>query len=142
MLKERIFHEIYKPAVKQYFTILEEFASKTTRNGFLLSSGISYADFGIANLYEIVNALNPELVLEFPSVKELAQRVFALPQLQYYLKNRPPLAHLKPSPVIFKIPPRIFLKPPMKKLCVGNYNKIDDQDNNVEKGILVCRKRK
>uniref|UniRef100_A0AC34G9M4 Glutathione S-transferase n=1 Tax=Panagrolaimus sp. ES5 TaxID=591445 RepID=A0AC34G9M4_9BILA len=136
--KERIFYEIYRPAVKQYFTILEEFASKSTRDGFLLSSGISYADFGVANVFEIVNALNPELVIEFTNVKELSQRVFALPQLQYYLNNRPALAHLKPSPVIFRMSPTIYLKPsPMKKFCIENNNR----ENN-EKAIVACRKRK
>uniref|UniRef100_A0AC35EZU6 Glutathione S-transferase n=1 Tax=Panagrolaimus sp. PS1159 TaxID=55785 RepID=A0AC35EZU6_9BILA len=142
--KERIFHEIYKPAVKQYFTILDEFATKSTRDGFLLPSGIRYADFGVANAFELVNALNPELVIEFTNVKELTQRVFALPQLQYYLNNRPALAHLKPSPPVLKLSTNIYLKPPMKKYCINlkKNNSDNDNENDEGKGIVACRKRK
>lgn len=68
--------------------MLEKYASQGSRDGFFFSSGVTYADFSVANIVEVIQSLHPELLLPYKNVNGITQRVFALPQLQKYLASR------------------------------------------------------
>uniref|UniRef100_A0AC34F7W3 GST C-terminal domain-containing protein n=1 Tax=Panagrolaimus sp. ES5 TaxID=591445 RepID=A0AC34F7W3_9BILA len=87
--KEKVFNENFKPAVLKYCTILEKHASKSTINGFLFDSGITYADIYVSHMIQALNSVHPELMSLFQNLLFLSQRVFALPQLQNYILTRP-----------------------------------------------------
>uniref|UniRef100_A0AC35FCL8 Glutathione S-transferase n=1 Tax=Panagrolaimus sp. PS1159 TaxID=55785 RepID=A0AC35FCL8_9BILA len=86
---EKLFKEIFKPAVSQHCKKLEKYALKLSNSGFLFDSGITYADFSVSYMIQAINSIHPELMSKFPNILLLSQRVFALPQLQFYLSTRP-----------------------------------------------------
>jgi glutathione S-transferase len=91
MNKEAIYKEVFVPAIKKYFYMLEKYASQGPRDGFFFSSGVTYADFSVSNMVELINSIHPETLLEYRNVNAITQRVLSIPQLQPYLKSRPAL---------------------------------------------------
>ena len=79
--------------------MLEEYASVPTRDGFVLASGVSYADFAIANAVELVTFLHPELLTQFRNLTMITQKVRALPKLKTYLENRPTVGEVMTAAV-------------------------------------------
>jgi len=77
------------PMIHLYLPILENAASKKTDHGFLLPSGLTYADFTVAICYEVIEGLLPQVAAPYTNLKALKEKVNGLPQLQQYLKNRP-----------------------------------------------------
>ena len=77
------------PAIDHYMPLLETAASKRTKSGFLFDGGVTFADFGLASIYEFLESILPDKVAKYENVKALKERVFALPQLQKYLSERP-----------------------------------------------------
>ncbi|KAE9548931.1 hypothetical protein FO519_007858 [Halicephalobus sp. NKZ332] len=77
------------PAIERYMPIFENLASKKTKSGFLFDGGITFADFGLVNVFEVMEAILPEKMSKFENIKALKERIFALPRLQKYLNERP-----------------------------------------------------
>uniref|UniRef100_A0A914QHB0 glutathione transferase n=1 Tax=Panagrolaimus davidi TaxID=227884 RepID=A0A914QHB0_9BILA len=100
--KEKVYTETFEPGVKKYFAMLEKFASQGPQDGFFFSSGVTYADFAAANMFQLVAILHPELLTEYKNVKSISQRVFALPQLQKYLNSRPSLQEIMEKTRVLK----------------------------------------
>jgi glutathione S-transferase len=95
--KETMFREVFQPSVNKHFATLEKYASQPSTSGFFFDSGVTYADFSVANMVELLNVMHPELMVQFPSILLLTQRVFALPNLQYYLSKRPVMTEITPA---------------------------------------------
>uniref|UniRef100_A0A914QC50 GST C-terminal domain-containing protein n=1 Tax=Panagrolaimus davidi TaxID=227884 RepID=A0A914QC50_9BILA len=81
-----MYFTIFEPAIRKYFGILEEYASKQTSNGFFLSSGISFVDFAMFHLFDFLQKLHPNLFKQFPKCQAIVYRVSNLPKFQKYLK--------------------------------------------------------
>jgi glutathione S-transferase len=92
--REKEYTEAFEPNVKKYFQMLEKYACNGPEDGFFFSSGVTYADFSVANIVEVIEYLHPELLIEYKNVKSITQRVFALPQLQRYLASRLPMIEI------------------------------------------------
>uniref|UniRef100_A0AC34G332 Glutathione S-transferase n=1 Tax=Panagrolaimus sp. ES5 TaxID=591445 RepID=A0AC34G332_9BILA len=92
--KEKVYKETFEPGVKKYFEMLEKYASQGPEDGLFFSSGVTYADFAVANIFQLVAVLHPELLIQYKNVKAIAQRVFSLPQLKTYLASRPSIKDL------------------------------------------------
>jgi glutathione S-transferase len=89
---EVAYNETFLPAIKKYFYYLEKYASQgRPRDGFFFSSGVTYADFSVANIVELIKSLHPDILSEYRNVNAIIQRVFSIPQLQPYLSSRPAL---------------------------------------------------
>uniref|UniRef100_A0A914QWV2 glutathione transferase n=1 Tax=Panagrolaimus davidi TaxID=227884 RepID=A0A914QWV2_9BILA len=86
--REKTYKETFEPGVKKYFGMLEKYASQGPQDGFFFSSGVTYADFAVANMIEVIDNLHPEILFKYKNVKAITQRVFAIPQLQKYLRSR------------------------------------------------------
>lgn len=84
-----MYAELFEPAVKKSFAIIEKYASDVGPNGFFFSSGVTFADFAVANMFELLSFIHPKLMSQFVFSKAIMQRVFLLPQLQQYLAGRP-----------------------------------------------------
>uniref|UniRef100_A0AC34FS56 Glutathione S-transferase n=1 Tax=Panagrolaimus sp. ES5 TaxID=591445 RepID=A0AC34FS56_9BILA len=92
--REKMYKETFEPGVKKYFHMLEKYASQGPRDGFFFSSGVTYADFSVANIVEVIESLHPELLIQYRNIKAITQRVFALPQLQRYLASRSSMSEI------------------------------------------------
>ncbi|KAE9548933.1 hypothetical protein FO519_007860 [Halicephalobus sp. NKZ332] len=75
--------------INKYLPILEHYASKKTLHGFLSPGGLTFADFGVAVCFEILENLHPDGLEPYSSLRTLKNKVHGLPQLQQYLKTRP-----------------------------------------------------
>ncbi|KAE9550311.1 hypothetical protein FO519_006471 [Halicephalobus sp. NKZ332] len=89
--EEIFYNEILVPAVLKYFPSLEKTASESF-SGFLLNSGVTYADFELTNTIETICNFHPSLMSNYPNLLNIANHVHNLPQLQSYFKNRPKTA--------------------------------------------------
>lgn len=74
------------PCRKQNFPIIEQ-TLKESGSGFLFSSGITFADFSLAELLKQWEKIEPTIFDGFSLIKEFKNRVFALPQLKEYLSK-------------------------------------------------------
>ena len=77
------------PMIERYLPFLDNIASRKTNHGFLIPSGLTYADFAVTICYEFIEYLIPQTAASYTNLKALKNKVNSLPQLQEYLKNRP-----------------------------------------------------
>ena len=87
--QNKTFTDIFVPVTKKYMTLLEKYASKASASGFLLDSGVTYADFALANTFDYMKSMHPELFTQYYHIEMITQRVFKLPKLQWHLNHRP-----------------------------------------------------
>ena len=55
----------------------------------MLASGVSYADFVVAEFSLTSFSLAPELKATYPKSATFMEKIFALPQIAAYVKQRP-----------------------------------------------------
>lgn len=86
--KVKLHDEVFKPAMEKYCPILEKLIEESG-SGFFAKSGVSWADFFMANIYETNMEMSPDVMGKFTELKKHMERVYALPQLKEYLDKRP-----------------------------------------------------
>ena len=87
-IRNSIQERAIKP-IARYMPFLESACANNYPHGFIFTSGLTFADFAVANIFEIIENFYPESVASYTNAKKLKEKVFALPQLQEYLKRRP-----------------------------------------------------
>uniref|UniRef100_A0A915CVE0 glutathione transferase n=1 Tax=Ditylenchus dipsaci TaxID=166011 RepID=A0A915CVE0_9BILA len=87
--KEKLYNETFVPAMKQYLPVYVK-TLKESGSGYLMNCGLTWVDFTVANFLTTVKNLHPEELEKFPDLEEYRQRIYSLPSLQNYLKNRKP----------------------------------------------------
>ena len=75
--------------IQKYMPLLESACSNKYSHGFIFTSGLTFADFAVASIFETLEDFYPESVESYENTKNLKEKVFALPQLQQYLSQRP-----------------------------------------------------
>lgn len=87
-LLQKAFHDEFvqhaTKALKAYDSFL-----KAAGNGFAQPSGLTLADFVIANHVLTIKKCDPQLAGQFPDLVAHSDRIHALPQLKAYLAQRP-----------------------------------------------------
>ena len=76
------------PVVEKYLPILEDKATNGNLHGFLLQSGLSFADFAVASFFETLQLILPRSTLHYNNLEVIKEQVFCHPKLQQYLKIR------------------------------------------------------
>jgi glutathione S-transferase len=76
------------PGIQQFLPFFEK-ALAQSNSGYLVSGGLSWIDFCICEQVRWMNDSLPDLMKQFPLLLAHANRIYALPTLQDYLKNRP-----------------------------------------------------
>ncbi|KAI1708448.1 putative glutathione S-transferase 5 [Ditylenchus destructor] len=63
---------------------------KESKSGFLVPSGLTYVDFMVADYLEYwISKLEPQFMKEnYPEIGEYVNKVYSLPQIKEYVKNR------------------------------------------------------
>ncbi|CAD5219801.1 unnamed protein product [Bursaphelenchus xylophilus] len=89
LLEERI-ESVYKAAVLEDFAVMLQRQLETTKSGFLVGNELSYIDFYAAHLTDLCLTYGPkESLKDFPVLLQHHKKIYSLPELQEYLKNRP-----------------------------------------------------
>uniref|UniRef100_A0A914DFH0 glutathione transferase n=1 Tax=Acrobeloides nanus TaxID=290746 RepID=A0A914DFH0_9BILA len=84
---DKLYKEEFEPAAAKGLPIFEKYL-KESGNGFYFKSGLTWADFFLSSFWEVLNHLIPDFFEKHPLLKENADKVNALPQIQKYLKER------------------------------------------------------
>jgi glutathione S-transferase len=76
------------PGAEKHFPMLEKLVTQSG-SGFILQSGISYADFLIASyLAEMVKRVEGEYLAKYSKLMDYMDRVHGVPQLRQYMMSR------------------------------------------------------
>uniref|UniRef100_A0A914CA56 glutathione transferase n=1 Tax=Acrobeloides nanus TaxID=290746 RepID=A0A914CA56_9BILA len=85
--KDQLYKDVFEPAAIKAVPIFEKYL-KEAGNGFYFKSGLTLADFFYSGFWHRLDQLIPGFFEKHPLLKENADKVFALPQIQKYLKER------------------------------------------------------
>uniref|UniRef100_A0A914CFM7 glutathione transferase n=1 Tax=Acrobeloides nanus TaxID=290746 RepID=A0A914CFM7_9BILA len=85
--KDALYKEKFVPAVEKYFPLYKKYL-KESGNGFLFKSGTTWVDFHLAESNFTWNNYIPDFFASHPEFKQHVGKIYALPQLQNYLKSR------------------------------------------------------
>jgi len=66
-LQEKLNKEVFLPAVEKYFYIYEK---KFQDSSFIVPSGLTWADFIVAEYFTTIHNIHPEVMAKFPSVEK------------------------------------------------------------------------
>ncbi|KAI6216975.1 GST protein [Aphelenchoides fujianensis] len=76
------------PTIAFFMPLFNRIVERST-SGFIANSGITYVDFFVVEMVQSLFVLAPEAVSSFAALRKYADRIYALPQLAKYLKERP-----------------------------------------------------
>uniref|UniRef100_A0A914DSG4 glutathione transferase n=1 Tax=Acrobeloides nanus TaxID=290746 RepID=A0A914DSG4_9BILA len=85
--KEAAYKEHYLPVAERAFPILKKYL-RDAGNGYLFKGGLTYADFILAEAFDLLAKGVPNFYEDHPEFKNHNQKVYSLPQLQKYLSAR------------------------------------------------------
>lgn len=52
-----------------------------------IAGGLTWLDFVLADIIQLLNQLNPKILADFPLLSDYQKRVWNLPELQQYFKS-------------------------------------------------------
>lgn len=81
-----MYKSVFLPAVQKFLPQLEALLSSS---GFFSKHGPCWVDFVVAEVVDTHHNVHADLIETNSKLWEHSQRVYALPQLQEYVKNRP-----------------------------------------------------
>uniref|UniRef100_A0A915CWW0 glutathione transferase n=1 Tax=Ditylenchus dipsaci TaxID=166011 RepID=A0A915CWW0_9BILA len=82
--KEKLFDEIFLPAIKKYLPIYVK-TLKKSGSGYIINCGLTWVDFLIAGFITTLRNLHPEQLESFPELENYRQRVYSLPSIENYI---------------------------------------------------------
>ncbi|KAH7717128.1 Nagst-1 protein [Aphelenchoides avenae] len=86
--KDKLKKEVFQPAADKYFPLLEKHLSKS-KSGFIVPSGVTWADFLIAERLVNTDVAAPGCLKAYPALQKYIEKVHAVPQIKEYVKSRP-----------------------------------------------------
>jgi glutathione S-transferase len=89
--KDDLYKNSYLPAAEKVYGRIGEHLSKST-SGFLANSGLTWGDFLLSESTLTLQGMDTEFASRYPYMVEHQKKVYAVPELQEYLKNRRPSA--------------------------------------------------
>ncbi|CAD5209092.1 unnamed protein product [Bursaphelenchus okinawaensis] len=81
-------YEIFVPVATKALDYYQNMLNKAN-NGYILASGLTYADLVVYSHLLTLRNCDAELVDKYPKLLEFIERIEGLPQLQKYFKSRP-----------------------------------------------------
>lgn len=85
---EKLKKEHLLPAVESKFPIFQKYL-REAHSGFYAKSGLTYVDFIVAEFFDIINSMNPEVFEAYPDLIKHVERIHDLPNLKPYIESRP-----------------------------------------------------
>ncbi|KAE9551994.1 hypothetical protein FO519_004792 [Halicephalobus sp. NKZ332] len=85
---QKNFQESFMPGIEKYGPQFEELLQQS-KNGWFISSGITFVDFSIAELTDTIDNFYNLYKQRFPLLAEHSRKVHQLPEIQEYLRSRP-----------------------------------------------------
>uniref|UniRef100_A0AC34FV88 Glutathione S-transferase n=1 Tax=Panagrolaimus sp. ES5 TaxID=591445 RepID=A0AC34FV88_9BILA len=87
-IREKTFNESFLPAINKFSPMLIELLAKTKTSKFFMESGVTVADFYVAELSDTLGNFYSDFEKKFPQLVQHSKDVHSLPQLEKYLKER------------------------------------------------------
>ncbi|CAD5222120.1 unnamed protein product [Bursaphelenchus xylophilus] len=85
--KYQIYDEIIVPTAKKFGSYFDRIY-REANSGFFAPSGLTFVDFIATNIYDTALRTGMDAVCKIQSLKEVHDRIHALPKLQRYLSTR------------------------------------------------------
>ncbi|KAH7691349.1 Protein GST-14, partial [Aphelenchoides avenae] len=85
---DKLQKEKFEPAVEKYLPVLNEKLAQS-KSGFLVSSGVTWADFFVADRLYTIGLMVTGCLQPYPALSKYIKKVYDLPQLHRYIMNRP-----------------------------------------------------
>ncbi|KAI6219545.1 Glutathione S-transferase protein [Aphelenchoides fujianensis] len=86
--KDKLHEEVFLPVAKRSLEFYKPLINNS-KKGYLLESGISYADFVVAEHLNTIFQLDSGLKTKYPDLHIYMESIHSLPQIQSYVKSRP-----------------------------------------------------
>jgi glutathione S-transferase len=87
-IQEKLHNEVFLPvankSLEYYSKLLKE-----NNSGFVLESGISYADFVVAEHLNTIFQIDESLKAKHPDLVKYMESIHSMPQIAEYVKSRP-----------------------------------------------------
>uniref|UniRef100_A0A7E4UUW3 glutathione transferase n=1 Tax=Panagrellus redivivus TaxID=6233 RepID=A0A7E4UUW3_PANRE len=83
-----LFRDLYVPNRDVLMAYITKQMQKS-KSGFLLNSGVSWADFFLAETFETLSLVDEDFNTRYPGAAVYKRRVFNLPNLKEYIDSRP-----------------------------------------------------
>lgn len=88
LIREQTFNESFLPAINKYSPMLIELLAKSLNSQFFMPSGVTVADFAVAELSDTLSNFYADFEQRFPKLIQHSKAVHGLPELQKYLSER------------------------------------------------------
>ncbi len=75
------------PVAEKDFAVIERRLAGSL-SGYLMSSGLTWIDFPIAEFFTTVHNLHPEVMANYPNVEKHRRRVHSHPRVKSYVEGR------------------------------------------------------
>ncbi|KAI6206279.1 hypothetical protein M3Y94_00890500 [Aphelenchoides besseyi] len=86
--KDKLHKEVFMPSAKKSLEFYKPLINNSKR-GFILDSGICYADFVVAEHLHTIFSLDSALKTKNPDLALYVENIHSLPQIVKYVKERP-----------------------------------------------------
>ncbi|KAI1731395.1 glutathione S-transferase 1 [Ditylenchus destructor] len=85
--EEKLHRELFIPGLERTLPVWENILKKS-KSGFLVDSGLTFADFFVADFLQTIKQFEPEMVTKHSELENYIERVYSVPTLQEYIKHR------------------------------------------------------
>ncbi|KAH7698280.1 Nagst-1 protein [Aphelenchoides avenae] len=85
--KDKLQKEYLEPAAAKYLPIIVDIIEKS-KSGFLVDSGLTWADFLFADRFYTLEQLAPGVLKPYPVLSKYMDKVYALPKVKEYVAGR------------------------------------------------------
>ena len=85
--KDAFYKEKVVPALERLFPYLESVVKKSG-SGFIAPSGVTWADFFIAESLTTLIGFTPDVAKKYPFAPEYVKRVYDHPKIKSYISSR------------------------------------------------------
>uniref|UniRef100_A0A915LMI3 Glutathione S-transferase n=1 Tax=Meloidogyne javanica TaxID=6303 RepID=A0A915LMI3_MELJA len=81
------FERLFLPCAERVFPLFVKLLAESG-SGFFGSSGVTYVDFVLAEYFEAVRSIEPEVIGKYKELTDFVAKVYAEPKLKTYLSTR------------------------------------------------------
>ncbi|KAI1709038.1 glutathione S-transferase 1 [Ditylenchus destructor] len=87
--KDELHHNVFEPSVKKFFPIYENLLQEG-KTGFLAGTlKPTFVDFLVSDWLHTIRGFVPDVIKSYPALGKFIDKVFSLPRLRKYIRDRP-----------------------------------------------------
>ncbi|KAF7637865.1 hypothetical protein Mgra_00002568 [Meloidogyne graminicola] len=78
---------VFLPGIERIFPLFVKLLTQSG-SGFFVSSGLTYIDFVLAEYFDVIRSIEPEVFGKYKELTAFIDKVYSLPKLKNYLSTR------------------------------------------------------